>query len=229
MQRDSYNAVTLPLLIEVPKQWSEGEVYFEDDRVRVREFTDDDIDRSLPCGKENWAQIPEREQKEILKVTEVIRALDSSDRLAAKQAMLALKALPQGPQGLVYQIASRMIEDPEYIPDSLVYQICRELDSVRLVLWKKLPKGQLAPGLFSRDIRALFWIRALMSALGAQAGVRICPKCGKTFWQKRRDQEYCSMKCREAHRVERWRAKNKIDDSQKVSRKPKARMHRGAK
>src|SRR6185369_11005232 len=107
-------------------------------------------------------------------------------------------------------------EDPDYISDRLVHDVCRELEGVRLVLWKKKePDRSLGVGLYSPDLRAAFWIHSLMSGTGTAKGFRICPKCGKVFWQDRADQDYCSVKCREAHRIERWRAKRKGEDSRK--------------
>jgi hypothetical protein len=229
MQRHTYNPVTVPILVQAPKSWSEGEAYVDNDRVRVREFTDDDADTKLGPGKEIWEQISKNERLEILQVVNVIRALSTNDQLAAKKAMLDLKKLSSGPMGLAFSVAASMIDDPDYIPDSLVYQLCRQLENVRLILWKKEPDRKLAPGLFCLSIRSAFWIRALMSGIGTTKGFRICPKCGNVFCQKRSDQEYCSMKCREAHRIERWRAKRKINDSQEVSLKPKAKKRRGAK
>lgn len=37
----------------------------------------------------------------------------------------------------------------------------------------------------------------------------ICPKCGKFFYKKRKDQVFCSEKCREAEHQKRYRIKNK--------------------
>jgi hypothetical protein len=90
--------------------------------------------------------------------------------------------------------SKRQIDDPDYIQDSLVYQICRELADVRIVLWKKKPHRKLAVGLSCRNMRSAFWLRALMSGIGSNKGLRICPKCGNAFGQKRADQEFCSVK-----------------------------------
>lgn len=211
MQRDLYNTVTVPLLIEVPRQWAEGEAYVDDDRVKVREFTDDDIDQEQECGRQNWLGVSRDERLRILQVANIIRSLQVGDQLGAQKAMLGLREATSGSAGLAFQLAKRMIHDTDYIPDSLCYQIYHQLADIRFVLWKRLPDRRLSPGLFCATVESALWVRALMSAIGGTAGFRICTKCGRAFWQKRSDQEYCSMKCREAHRVERWRARNRAN------------------
>jgi hypothetical protein len=218
VQRHTYNTVTapntvtVPILIEAPASWAEGKAYVDDDRIKVREFTEDDADLAQKPGKENWEHLTTAQREEILLVVNIIRALDSNDLLAAKNSMLELRK-KSGSQ-MAVQLAARLIEDPDYIPDSLVYQLCKELEGVRLILWKKDKDRKLAPGLYSPTLRSAFWIHALMSGIGTGKGFRICPKCSKIFWQDRPDQNYCSVKCREAHRIERWRANKKTEASQ---------------
>jgi ribosomal protein S27AE len=210
MQRDTYDTVTVSILIPASKEWAEGETFY-DERVRVRAFTDDDLDQKSESGRETWRQIPEWTKSEILNIVAVIRALESNDEVAAEKAILALKSRA-GP--LVFGIVKASLKEPEYKQDTLVKELCSRLEEVRLVLWKT--QGRLAPGLLCSDIRAAFFVHVLMSAVGARASLRLCPKCGNTFMQKRADQEYCSVKCREAHRVERWRARN--SEASKINR-----------
>ena len=227
MQRHKYDAVTLPILIDAPKSWAEGEAYVDDDRVRVREFTEDDADKAQESGKQNWKEVSNHKQVEILRVIEILRALHSNDQLAANNTMLELRKLRGG--DFASELARRALkEDPDYISDRLVHDVCRELEGVRLVLWKKNePDRSLAVGLYSPDLRAAFWIHSLMSGTGTAKGFRICPKCGKVFWQDRPDQDYCGVKCREAHRIERWRAKKKQGDSPKRSQRTRSKKSGG--
>ena len=201
MPRDTYNTVTVSILIPVSKEWAEGETFY-DEPIRVRAFTDEDIDQKTACGKQTWSQVPESQKLQILNIVAVIRALESDDRGAAQRAILALKE-KAGP--LVLGIVKASLNEPGFLQDTLVKDLCNRLDSVRLVLWKT--QGRIAPGILCPDISTAFFVHLLMSAVGARASLRLCPKCGKIFLQKRADQDYCSVKCRESHRVERWRAR----------------------
>jgi len=224
MQRDSYNTVTVPILIPASKEWSEGETYSDDERVRVREFTDDDADKTITCGKESWDQLSTGEKTHILRFGDVLRALETKDQSEIEKAMLVLKS-DSGP--ISQGVAKRLVKESGYIPDALIFELCRHLGDVRLVLWKQLD-GRLAPGLLCANAATAYWIRTLWSAVGAKAGPRLCPKCSKMFTQTRADQEYCSIKCREAHRVERWRARSR-PRSNSGQRRPKVTRGKGRK
>jgi len=215
MQRDMYTAVTVSILIPTSKEWAEGQTFY-DEPIRVRAFTDDDLDQKSRSGKETWRQIPEDARLEILNIVAIIRALESNDEAGAEKAILALKS---GTGQLVMGVVKASLKEPEYKLDTLVKHLCCRLDDVRLVLWKI--QGRLAPGILCPDIRTAFFVHVLMSAVGARASLRLCPKCGKPFMQKRADQEYCSVPCREAHRIERWRARKKSQVSQNRIRKSK--------
>lgn len=209
MQRHTYDAVTVSILIPASREWAEGETFY-DERILVRAFTEDDLDRKSESGKTVWREIPESTKSEILNIVAVIRALESNDEAAAEKAILALKSRAGS---LVLGIVRASLKEPGYKQDTLVKDLCSRLEEVRLVLWKT--QGRLAPGLLCSDIRTAFFVHVLMSAVGGKASLRICPKCGKTFMQKRADQEYCSVRCREAHRIERWRARQKSDAPEK--------------
>jgi hypothetical protein len=215
MQRDTYDTVTISILIPCSHEWAEGKTFY-DERISVRAFTDDDLDQKSSTGKETWRQIPDSTKSEILNIVAIIRALELKDDAAAEKAILALKA---GKGSLVGGIVKASLKAPEFKQDLLVKDLSCRLDDVRLVLWKT--HGRLAPGLLCSDIETAFFVYVLTRAVGARASLRLCPKCGTTFMQKRGDQEYCSMKCREAHRIERWRAKKKSQVSQHRVRKSK--------
>ena len=78
-----------------------------------------------------------------------------------------------------------------------------ELDSVRLVLWWS--GKQFRPALYCSDLKSALYTLILLR-LVAGRGWGVCPQCGDFFVQKRRDQTYCTVAHREAHRVARWRA-----------------------
>jgi hypothetical protein len=205
MQRGTYDTVTVSILIPTSAERSEGRAFRDDDWVRVRAFTRKEMDGASALGKNTWRQISRWRKSEILHIVSIIRALESNDQQAVQDAILALKARSYAPDSLAMRITKRNLNAPEYPQDTLVYELCRQLDEVRLVLWKT--QGRIAPGILCADVQTAFLVHVLMSAVGAKASLRLCPKCGTTFMQKRQDQDYCSVKCREAHRVERWRRK----------------------
>jgi hypothetical protein len=215
MQRDMYNTVTMPIIVRSSEEWAEGTTYRTNHRVWVREFTADDADQSIPCGKENWNELSASDRREIVWASSFIPFLKLPKSEGVTILTLTVKnpsiSFPKmiskeqlNPAGSVYMADVRI---PSPLPT-----LGRELDRVRLVIWER-KDGTLAPGLFCPDVRSAFWILALWSAVGMKAGPRLCPKCGRLFGQTRPDQEYCSLKCREAHRVQRWREQQKTRKS----------------
>lgn len=77
----------------------------------------------------------------------------------------------------------------------------------RVVLW--LFDGKFIPAIFCQNIRVALYIHAFFLAPAGEASFRICPKCGKQFFQKRANQDYCCPPHREAHRVARLRDKQR--------------------
>lgn len=217
MQRDLYNTVTVPILIPASKEWSEGETFYDrdgdDEIVKVREFTEDDADPRQACGRETAGRLSDAERIQIVRTGNVLRAMKSNDTAEIEKAVLALKST-SGP--LVQGVVAKLLKEPGYVEQTISLELSRNLYDVRLVMWKP-KKDSLRPGLLCPDIRTAFWILALWSAVGAKPGPRLCPKCEKLFVQTRPDQDYCSLKCREAHRVKRWREQNKSRGARKVS------------
>jgi len=202
-------------LIPASKEWVKGETFCEqdgdDEIVKVREFTEDEVGPRQHCGKEALNQLSPAERTQIVRVGDVLRAMKSKDAMEIERAVLALKGAA-GP--LVQGVVAKLIKEPGYIEQTIPLELCRNLYDVRLVMWKP-KKGSLRPGLLCPDVRAAYWILALWSAVGAKPGPRLCPKCDKLFVQTRADQEYCSLKCREAHRVKRWRESHKKHSGQR--------------
>jgi len=74
------------------------------------------------------------------------------------------------------------------------------LKEARLVYW--LGAGwQLRPGLFCPDFKTAVAVHLLLHDT-----FRVCPRCDKTFVVTHPTQQCCSIQCREAHRIARWRA-----------------------
>lgn len=90
----------------------------------------------------------------------------------------------------------------------LLSQLMSEaLRSVQVVLWWS--GREFRPALYCSEIKAALYLFLLMKVAGGQ-GWAVCPKCGDFFEQKRSNQDYCSIAHREAHRVARWRASQKL-------------------
>jgi predicted nucleic acid-binding Zn ribbon protein len=217
MQRDTYNTVTVSILVPVPNEEADGRVFYDGDFLKVKAFGKEHVHRATLSGKKNWRAIPGWWQRDILDIVALIRALRSNDQLAVQKAILDMKARSYGPASHTLDIVKRLLKEPGYAQEILIHELCPRLDGVRLVLWER--QGRVAPGLLCPDVRIGFLVHVLMSAVGARVSLRLCPKCGTTFMQKRADQDYCSVKCREAHRVERWRAKQAESSSKSVFRK----------
>jgi len=142
---------------------------------------------------------------------------------------------PENPFGSFYPVVQVISQDPYreriFWPKSMVEQISRsygldsgfyakadpgvllsyvlsnELRDARLVLW--WTDRKFRPALWCPDVRIAFYARVLLGVIGGK-GFGVCPHCGEGFVQDRPDQEYCSIPHREAHRVARWRAQQKL-------------------
>jgi hypothetical protein len=214
MQRDQYNTVTIEILVPASPAEADGETYYEEP-VRVRRFTTEDLNRNSTRGKKTWQQIESWKQTEMLNLVDLVRTIRDGDAIATEKALLNLKAT-RGP--IVLGITKALLKEPGFAQQMLVKELSNQLDAIRLVLWRQ--EERVAPALLCPDVGSALLVRVVMSAVGATAGLRLCPKCGQAFLQKRADQDYCSVKCREAHRVERWRAgKRSEEQSIKGTRK----------
>jgi len=89
--------------------------------------------------------------------------------------------------------------------------------NARLMLWRRTNEKALLPAIYCPDAATALYVSALVKIGGFRA-LLVCPHCGNAFLQQRSDQDYCSIRCREAHRVARWRA-------EKIRSKLKRRRH----
>jgi hypothetical protein len=80
------------------------------------------------------------------------------------------------------------------------------LSRARLVYWVRNGSSTPEPGMYCPD----FYMAIVVHVLLGRA-FRICPHCGVTFATGRPKQpkNYCSLRCQGAHRVARFRARNK--------------------
>src|SRR5712692_4379600 len=101
--------------------------------------------------------------------------------------------------------------------------ISNHLHQVRVVLW--FSQGRLQPALYCGNERDAFYVRTMLS-LNERKGWAVCPysRCGKVFEQSRPDQECCSTRHTNAHRIAVWRTTSRgrramKNDSERRKRK----------
>jgi len=119
---------------------------------------------------------------------------------SSKEAMEVYEGLRPGP---------RANADPRWL---LSHEVSQALQEARLVLWWN--KERFLPAVWCPNLKTAFYARALLDIVGTKS-FRVCAYCGDLFRQKRTDQDYCSIAHREAHRVARWRANQKLKTKSK--------------
>jgi len=105
------------------------------------------------------------------------------------------------------------------------------LDDARVVLWWSSKWKQFIPAIFCPDYKTAVFVKLVLGKrldLGNRLSksVRVCPRCGKHFVQMHPKQDYDTPKCREAHRVARWRSKQR---SAVMERRAKGKSRRPKK
>jgi hypothetical protein len=209
----------------------------------VRVFEDSELERAIQ-------RLPSDEKAHFLSVVELKKALECGDKLALRRAtdrlQEALELRPKPSKDVInaggnevnnadlfwklgnilglspgrelqakdiwYGIAltPKERENARWL---LSRQLSQELLSVQLVLW--WTGDHFTPALHCPYAPSALYVRALLLRTLA-----ICPHCGTPFSPKRRDQQYCSIPHREAHRVARWRAgKKKAKRTQRSTRR----------
>jgi hypothetical protein len=185
MQRREYNTVTLPILYECNNGTSIPGI----SGTRVRALPDD------------WKDLSNR----------FVAAVKSADGnmqefFAFLREAQKFKELPD------WQQAARKAKN---YPDQLVIKtkewLCTAItnhlwNNVHLVITYQ--RGELKVALLCTSVGIALFVRALFRFAGG-LGIVICPKCGTPFFQQRSDQDYCSPKHRETHRIQLWREKQR--------------------
>jgi hypothetical protein len=80
--------------------------------------------------------------------------------------------------------------------------LTKELSNAKLVVWRT--QSGAIPAIYCDDART-----ALFVSFAVIGWLAICPHCDSVFLRERPDQDYCTVPHREAHRVARWRLKQK--------------------
>lgn len=200
MPRDTYKTVTVPVLTYAFKQKRDGTATFLPDfeGLRpVRILRDEDIEQK----REIWQSLPKEEREEWIATAKLITAVGKRDSLAAKKASIDL-AGSKSPElrTIASEVADKITSYPQTQLDET---ISSRLKSAQLVVWNYQGKPTLA--IFCRNNVTALFVHLLLSRVSGR-GVAVCPQCGIPFVTKRPNQDYCSIKHREAHRVARWRA-----------------------
>jgi hypothetical protein len=85
-----------------------------------------------------------------------------------------------------------------------------ELKSNRVVLWWNTKRKQFLLGILCPNYESGVFTQVIVEA-GFGRGMKSCPHCGKCFWAKVAGQDYDTPKCRDAHRISRWRERRKAN------------------
>jgi hypothetical protein len=192
-----YKTVTLPILIYAFNEKADGTSNFlpgfEGLRpVRVFRTTE---------TPEFWKSVGGAGRTEFNAVVQLLQAINSGDRLAAKNASVQLAKTKSSELGkLVSEVAAKFESYPQTQLDEAISE---RLKSARLVLWSS--RGKPVPAIFCPDNMTALFVSALLGRVSGR-NLAVCPKCGAPFVQKRPNEKYCSIRHREAHRVARWRA-----------------------
>ncbi len=195
MSRNAYSTVTVEILIPTSTKTTDGEVFPSHlSMIKVRRF------QMRPRDLE----LLDKSDRELI-----------TDSIALEQALAddRRSAIEQTAPKLAGSLLSRMITaaqvraDPRYAETVFMGKLSYELRDTQLVLWRH--DGEIKPALLCPDVKSAFLVRTLLSVAGLSTGLRLCPKCGIPFLQRQSNQDYCKASHREAHRVQRFRAKKR--------------------
>ncbi len=217
VKRYSYNPVTyIPVLYPCEPNEAEGQANFAPfPFFYVRAFGEDDL-KASGAILDSFS----RSATELLKgVVGLKYAYEASDQFAMERAYEKLAHVNfcdggTDPEDL--RVAKKFARLVSRRPDSATFYlpqwVTETIKSARLVLWWDESRKQLTPAVFCPSKSVAVFVRFLFSFGGSR--LRLCPRCEKPFLG-RPNKNYCSLRCREAHRVARWRAQKKLEDAGK--------------
>ncbi len=222
MQRGEYNSVTeIPVLVPCQPGQAEGRATWGQGvggLQPVRVLSPKDLD------PKTWRNLGAKEREQLLASIALRQALEANDRLAIEKACQRVEGSSDPLIQAIVQAASRRF--PSYPRNELSCATSEGVSKAQLKLW--WTGKRFLPALFCPDMMTALYVRALIGIIGGKA-LLVCPHCGKPFVQVRSDQDYCSVRCREAHRVARWRAAKKRragKKSRKASRRLKSKRRK---
>lgn len=232
MQRPHNNTVTdFPVLIPCDERDQEGLATWlsvvRENRTYVRAINQADLDSK--SKKSPLRLVSESDKELFLAAVDLLQGLERKDRTAiarARQRIVIALGRKQGvelewAQGIgralglkpgrkaeaaVYELVALDLGRNTNVRLLLSGVVSDALDSVRLVLW--CSGSRFRPALFCSDPMSALFTFILMRIVAGK-GWGVCLHCGAFFVQKRSDQTYCTIAHREAHRVARWRERNR--------------------
>lgn len=241
-QRGAYVSVTeIPVLIPCGEHERDGVANFlpgsvvEPERntlvvrsTSVRALRDEELKLGSEAGKKLWSALDADNQARLLGLIGLRSAVEVKDSLAFAQLAKAYQQLfrpsktarPLAKDEIIGEAAAQLIALAGVVPARVILalELSRAMERARLVLWWYEKKERFQPAIYCPDVTTALYVRALLGIAMGNA-LLVCPKCGKPFLQQRSDQDYCSMRCREAYRVARWRAGKKAAMTSKAKKR----------
>lgn len=220
MQRGPYNSVTtIPVLIACSSMEGDETVNLAPPQAMlkgtlvglcpVRVLQDANLDREIRSLRSD-------DKERLLALIALRQALEGDDRLSVEKREAAyrrvmhellgpLVGLQEAKQENFQASMARLFAQRGKSLNVLERLLTHAVRNARLIIWRPKDEGRLLPAIHCPDVATALYVRALVRIAGGKALV-VCPNCGNLFLQQRSDQDYCSIRCREAHRVARWRA-----------------------
>lgn len=220
MQRDSYNTVTeIPVLILCEDAERDGTANLAAPNASLRETLKAlQPVRALRDGDPDkfWRALPEEDRTRLKALIGLRQSLETDDQLSVEkrervyrtimpELLEAMPGMPDSTRGDFHAGMGRLFAQRGKSLNVLERLLTHALRSARLILWREEKGQRLLPAIYCPDTATALYVRALIRIAGSRA-LLICPNCGNPFLQPRPNQDYCSIRCREAHRVARWRA-----------------------
>lgn len=224
MQRGSYIPVTpMPVLIPCSFGERDGMANFLPQGLLfnpVRVLRDKELDKNTPGGRKLWRSLGKRGTERLLAFIAFRKAIEEKDAVAVanledgyRRILVEVLHLDDTKkaeaQSAIETFARLFAKDsgpttgtPQRI---LAEVLSNALRKAQLVLWWKDTERRFLPAIYCADVATALYVSALLGIVGGKA-LLVCPHCGRPFVQQRSDQDYCTIRCREAHRVARWRA-----------------------
>jgi len=169
--------------------------------------------QELECQRLYFSMVPKPQSMAEAAVAQWLRStplskiesiVKADTRASAKVRDLFLAAI----RGL------QSVQEPHRV---LCWEVTRTLFMrIRLVLW--WDGNRFLPAIYCEDRTVALYIRVLLRASRGE-GIATCLKCGEWFLQGRANQDYCTIAHREAHRVARWRSRQKKHATRKGNKR----------
>ena len=226
MQRGRYDAVTeIPILIPCSYAERDGTVNLASPKASfgatyaglepVRVLSDAELDRNTGAGRKFWAALPAGDRDRLVALIGLRQALESNDlhsiekreqayRQIMPEVLAAKPSVPESARADYQAMMARLFAERGKSLNVIERLLTHALRPARLILWRQEKPHRLLPAVYCPDAATALYVRALVKISGGNA-LSVCPRCGNPFLQKRSDQDYCTIRCREAHRVARWR------------------------